>query len=623
MTRTVRPYFLPCVLASGLLVVGLRGGSYDDLARAEAFFVVWWLLGLGFAFGLLPHVVPSRAARWAVAALVALAGWTALGVLWTESVGRTVHEASRTLGFAGLLLLVVCTFGRDTCWRAAAAVTGAAIVICCLAFASRLTPLNGALAESGYVPQRLSYPFNYWNAVGVWAAMTVGLALAWSAHSRRWWLRAAALAGICVAIPVAYLTYSRSAAVGVAIAVATVIVLSRHRWLAALHAALAGTGSAAVILVLRSQPEIARGSGQAGAGWVLLALGGAVLGCAIGAFAGYAGGVERVRLAPRLTRWLAASVGVIAVVAAIAFLPTVAARAWDSFHARQDGPATTDPAHRLTNLQGGRRYLWEVALLAFRRHPMQGEGAGSYEFVWNRDERWSQHARDAHSLYLEALAETGLPGALLVVVALGVSLVAAVIAPFRHPAAASTGAAAGCAAALLVFCVTAGVDWMWESTAVTAAAIVCAGLALAAGSRQTSRPRMLPRVAGSLLAVIALVLQTPALLAVSQVRVSQEAIRDRRGEDALVAATEAVHAEPWSADGVSQRALVLEQMGFLDGAADDARRATELEPTNADAWLVLARIEVERRHTRQAIAAASKARQLNPRNPLFNPAGGS
>jgi hypothetical protein len=29
------------VLAGGLLVVGLRGGSYDDVARGEAFFVIW------------------------------------------------------------------------------------------------------------------------------------------------------------------------------------------------------------------------------------------------------------------------------------------------------------------------------------------------------------------------------------------------------------------------------------------------------------------------------------------------------------------------------------------------------------------------------------------------------
>ncbi len=338
MTRTVWRYFLPLALASGLLVTGLRGGSYDDVARAEAFFYVWWVLGLSLAFGLLPRVVPSRAARCAVAALIALAVWTGLGVLWTESVGRTLHEASRTLGFAGLLLLVVCTFGRDNWSRAAGAVTATAVLVCCLAMASRLSPLTSALEASGYAPSRLAYPFNYWNAVGVWAAMTVGLALAWSAHAARWWLRAAALGGVCVAVPVAYLTYSRSAAVGVVIAVVAVVVLSRHRWLALLHAVLASAGSAAVILAIRSRPEIAEGSGRDGAGWVVLVLAVAVLGCTVGAFAGHVGRVDRIRLAPRLARLVAASFAIVAVVAGIAFLPTVSARAWDSFQARQFWP---------------------------------------------------------------------------------------------------------------------------------------------------------------------------------------------------------------------------------------------------------------------------------------------
>lgn len=627
MKSSLRRDFLPVLLAGGLLVVGLRGGSYDDVARGEAFFVVWWVLGLALAFGLLPRAVPSRPARVAVAALIALAGWTALGALWSESVGRTLHEASRTLGFAGLLLFVLCTFGRETWWRAAAAVTATAILVCCLSFASRMAPLGGALEgaldESGYVTKRLNYPFNYWNAVGIWAAMTVGLALAWSAHAGRWWMRAAALAGVSVAVTVAYLTYSRSAAIGVAIAVVAVVALSRHRWLAALHAVLAAAGSAALILTVRSQPEIAQGSGHGGAGWVLLAVAVAVVGCTLGAYAGSAAHVERARLSPRLTRVVAGLIGVVALVAAIVFAPTVTARAWDSFRERQDVALPADPARRLSGLSGERRLLWDAALDTFRSHPLRGEGAGTYEFVWNQDERWTHHVRDAHSLYLETLAETGLPGALLLVLALGASLAAAVVAPFRQRDPAATGAAAGCAAALLVFCVTAGVDWMWESTAITAAAIACAGLALASGTRRAPQRRAVPRVAGCLLAVMALGLQTPALLAASKVRASQDAIRDRRGHDALVTATDAVKAEPWSTIGVSQRALVLERLGFLDAAAADARRATELETTNAEAWLILARIEVERHRTPQAIAAANRARELNPRNPVFAPSGGS
>jgi hypothetical protein len=615
MTRIVRRYFLPFLLAGGLAVVALRGGSYDDVARGQLFFVAWWLLGLGLAFGLLPQVVPSRVAWLAVAALIALSAWTALGALWTDSVGRTLHEASRTLGFAGLLLIVVCTFGRDTWWRGVAGVTLAAIVICCVALASRLSPLSGALEESGYVSQRLSYPLNYWNAVGVWAAMTVGPALAWSAHATTWLLRSATLAGVCVAIPVAYLTYSRAGLAGVVIAILAVIALSRHRWLAALHAVLAIAGSAAVILTIRSQPEIVDGSGYDGAGSVVLVLAVAILGCTAGVLAARAGRIERVRLSRRAARAVVGSVAAVAVVAAVAFLPPVVARAWDDFHAEQY--ESSDLADRLTNLEGGRRLIWDVALRTFRDRPLEGVGAGTYEFFWNRDPRWTGHIVDAHSIYLEALAELGLPGALLLVLALGAALVAAVKAPFRELDAAPAGAAAGSAAALLVFCVTAGVDWMWESTAVTVAAILCAGLALAAGARRVAQRRALPRAAGVLLALVALGLQTPPLIAASQVRASQRAIREQRGEEAVAAATEAIRAEPWSVDGVYQRALALEQMGFLDAAAKDAVRATELEPTNAEVWLVLARIEVERRRSREALAAAARARELNPRNPLF------
>ena len=83
-------------------------------------------------------------------------------------------EAVRTLGFAGSMLVVGWTFGRRDWHVAAGFVAIAAVVICILAFASRLLPslLPSAVEEAGIDTRRLSYPLNYWNAVGVWAAMT-------------------------------------------------------------------------------------------------------------------------------------------------------------------------------------------------------------------------------------------------------------------------------------------------------------------------------------------------------------------------------------------------------------------------------------------------------------------
>jgi hypothetical protein len=620
MATILQRAFLPCILAAGLIVIAWNGGSYDDISRRETFFTVWWLIGLGAAFGLMPRARLSRLTLVAIVGFMALAAWIGLGAIWSDSVGRTLREASRTLGLGGVLLLVVWTFGPRAWRRGVAATTAAAIFICCLAMVSRLTPLTGALEATGYVTKRLNFPFNYWNAVGVWAAMTVGLALAWSAHATRWCIRALALGGVCVAVPVAYLTYSRTAAVGVVIAAATVVALSRHRWLAALNVALAGASSGAVILAIRAHPAISTGTGTRGAAVVAAVLASGIALCTLATFASSRAAVDRTRLSPRATRKVLAVSGAVVVIGVSTVGPALATDAWDSFNRGKEVRATADPARRLTDLSGDRRNLWAAALRAFREQPVTGTGAGTYEFVWNRDPDWTHHVIDAHSLYFEALAEIGLPGALLLVVALGAPLSAALVAPFRQRDAASAGAAAGCAAALLVFCVAAGVDWMWESTAVAVAAVVCGGLVLAAGSHDASGRRIRPRTAGCLLAVIALGLQAPALLSAFEIRASQDAVHDRRLADAVDAATVAITAQPWNIDGYFQRALVLEQFGFLDAAARDARRATEKESQNAEAWLIRARIDVERHKVDAAIAAAERARALNPRNPVFAPA---
>ena len=256
---------------------------------------------------------------------------------------------------------------------------------------------------------------------------------------------------------------------------------------------------------------------------------------------------------------------------------------------------------------------------AFDRHPIEGAGAGTYEFIWNRDERWSHHVRDAHSLYFETLAELGLPGALLLVIALSALLLAGAAARGRQADPVSAGAARR---------LRRGVsDVLRHGRGRLDVGVDGRRLrGLRRGRRRRGRglqtrwilPDVLPRVALTLLALIVLGLQTPILIAAAEVNASQAAVRERRIEAAVLAASVAVHAEPWSADGYLQRALVLEQQGYLDAAAKDARAAVAKERLNAETWLILARIEVERGRTKEAIAAATRARELNPRNPTFN-----
>ena len=60
----------------------------------------------------------------------------------------------------------------------------------------------------------------------------------------------------------------------------------------------------------------------------------------------------------------------------------------------------------------------KLALHAFKAHPIDGTGAGTFAFWW-----WShdgdEFLRDAHSLYLEELGEQGIVGGVLILTFVG------------------------------------------------------------------------------------------------------------------------------------------------------------------------------------------------------------
>ena len=122
---------------------------------------------------------------------------------------------------------------------------------------------------------------------------------------------------------------------------------------------------------------------------------------------------------------------------------------------------------------GPRIDYWTVALDQWRENLWLGSGAGTFALYWLREESQSA-VLDAHSLYVETLAEVGPVGLTLLVVALSVPIVAAV--RFREHPLAGAGAAAYAA-----YLVHAGLDWDWEMPAVTLAGLLCGVGLLGAG----------------------------------------------------------------------------------------------------------------------------------------------
>ncbi len=547
--------------AALVLVYALRGGAYDIVVRQEHGLIVWWVLAVGIALGLLPRARPPRAVLLLLAALAAYAAWTALSLTWTESSERTSAELARVLDYLGVVALIASVLDRRT-WRAAAMGLGfGALVVCALAVASRLYPsaFPPDQAAGVFSTDRLDYPFGYWNAVGAWGAMSAAIGLIWSAHDGSRGRRAIALALVPVAILTTYLTYSRAGVGAIALALIVALAFSRNRLTTFLHALVAGAAAGFAVLAVRGAPQIAHASGTNGRSGVLAALifGGAA--CGMVALLTSVTGLDRRSLPRAAARRVGAVAALALAVVAVGFGPSLAEHAWNSFKNTGTTPAaTTNPTARLSNLSGTRYNLWRVAIDGFKAHPITGTGAGTYEFWWNRNQRDAEFVLNAHSLWLENMEELGLPGLLLVLAVAGTTLWVAIVARRRARRAASAGITAAALAALTVYLLSASVDWMWQSTAVTVlaiAAVAVVGSRLGEGKLQL---RWLPRAAIALAAVGATAIQLPGLLSTTAIRRSQSAERAGNARAALAWANQALSAEPWSASAYDQRALVLE-----------------------------------------------------------------
>ena len=603
----------------------IRGGSYDIVVRQEEGLVIWLVLGMGFVLGVIPRYLPRRAALLPLGALVLLALWTGLSLAWTESDERSVAEVARLVHYLGLLTLVWTLTGRST-WRPAlAGAAAAAVAACAVAVASRLfaflpsDPVDEGLTGPAF--ERLSYPFNYWNGLAAWGAMSIAMALAWSAHARSVAARAAFLAAVPLCATTVYLTYSRAGAIGTAVALVAVVAVSANRWTVALHALVAALATAAAIAQIRGHDEIAQATGTAGGLEVAVTL---LMGaCACAGTAVLTRAIrsdERLRLPRRLGQLGAGACAVVMLVAGLTVAREPIADAWGQFTNQPVAARTADPAARLTNFGGTRYANWQSARAAFDAHPIVGTGAGTFEFWWNRH-GGEDFVLDAHSLYVEQAAELGVPGFILTVAFLVGLLGLATRARLELRPAAGAGAAGAGMAAFLVFLLHAGVDWMWEMTAVTALALVCVALAGTAKGGRRIRPNWRLRAGLTAVAATCAIVQVPGLLSTSRVRESQRAVRAGEGAVAFHKARGATSAAPWSASARVQRGLVLMRAGELAAAERDLRRAAELEPTNWRHFLLLARLEARRGNAQRALAYYRDARKLRPRSRFVRQAG--
>ena len=234
-----------------------------------------------------------------------------------------------------------------------------------------------------------------------------------------------------------------------------------------------------------------------------------------------------------------------------------------------------------------RTAYWHVAVREAEANPVAGSGAGTFADWWLRERSTPISTKEAHSLYVETLAELGPLGLALVLGALAVAVAAAFSGRRPVLGAAVTGYAVG-----------AAVDFHWELAGVTVPAVILGAAAVSSPRPRRSAVRALP-VLIPLIAATVLAYAGNERLASARAALSS-------GDDARAAADarSALRFAPFSADA-------WEVIGDATHSAAAYRRGISLDRNDWNLWFQLAAVTNGEPHR----LAAREAARLNPFGP--------
>jgi O-Antigen ligase len=471
-------------------------------------------IGAGLIVAATVLLAPAREAHglWSVGLLLAFTALTALSVVWSVQPDQSFKDAGRMLAYSGVFgAAVALARAVPNRWPAVlAGVTLATVVVCGYALLTKVFP---SALDANDVYARLRAPYDYWNAIGLTAAMGVVCCL-WLGSRRAGHAVLSALAypAMGLVLVTLMLAYSRGALVAAAFGVALwfCIVPLRLRGAAVL---IAGAVAAALVVAWDfSRPALSTEGVALGvrvtAGHQLGALLAAMLilltlaGLAIGFFTGREAPTPRARRNAGATLLALLALAVIGFAGALAVshrgLPGSVSHA---FHALTDTHAKVpNTPGRLTAISSVRARYWDEALSVFKAHPVLGAGAEGYRTARLRYRTAPIEVRHAHGFAVQTLADLGVVGMALVLALLLAWMAAAGRAthPFNRrwaswstlrrgrrarpgwrrisaPYSPERTGMLGMLCIVVVFGVHSLVDWTWYVPGTACVALLCAG----------------------------------------------------------------------------------------------------------------------------------------------------
>jgi hypothetical protein len=587
-------------IAVGYFGIALLQGAYATTAIAWGAIAIWGIVALAIILGIWPGGDLPREAVVAIACWAGLAVLSALSATWANDAGRAFSATLLPGAYAGLTAFVVLSSPTIAARSWLLGLLGGTMLTTAIALASRLDPgFLGASDVGVLIPGsagRLSYPIGYWNGLAACVAVGVVLLVWLGSQARDRDARAIAIGLVPIGGLALYLTSSRGGFAAVALGIGVLVALGPGRARLLAGAALGAIATVGVSLFARGRYDLIHdlGTGAQQAQGLEVAL--------VTAAAAVAAGGTRWWLDPALSTIAvprhARRIGLVVLIAgAVAGL--VIANPFSKVRQFENGGGSGTPGQRsLFSASGsGRAQFWEAAVDAFASRPLGGVGAGNYELYWNAHPEAAIVTGNAHSLFLEELADLGPLGLLLVLGPFAAALVAARARWRRAPP-----ELAPALALLATAGVGATIDWTWRIPAAFIPAVVAIGLltgrgtlAPAPGVAGRTRPRGVRGfglgVATLLFAWAIVWMAAVVILASWRLASSRDAVASGDLAAAASDARSAASVEPFSPEPRLQLALIQELAGNPVQARAAAEEAIQRAPGDWRGWAVAARID--------------------------------
>jgi hypothetical protein len=614
-------------VAAAVFALSYANGGFGATTRSYAGIAAWWILGVGAAVGVASaRSGVDRLALAAIGLLSAFAVWVLISASWATDAERVFEQFNQVSLYVAVFAIAILLARLVPASTLVGGVALALSAVATVALISRCFPSAFGLQPGSTIlsplKNRLSFPLGYWNGLGIEVALAYPLLLSLMASRRSRIASALAALPLPVLAAVMYLTSSRGAFVAAGVAVLAFVILTPRRWTAAAAVVVAGGAGAAAVAVLVHKKALVDGDvdtslgvhqGHHAALWIAIS-------CVVTALA-WAGVMELgTRLSPPSRVVGQATVAAVVVLAIVAIVLAHPIAKFDDFKSNSSsstGTSTVTTTHLLSSSGSGRWQFWGSAVSEFRAHPLNGGGAGSWQAWWLEHGSLPAYSEFAHSLYLEALAELGIVGLLLIAGA----VIAAVVGAVRSAFALASGEVAAAAACGIAFFAAAAYDWVWQLAGIAVVGVGMLGIALGASPSMRAAARSwfgTLRPAIAVVAVAAIIPQFVALAAGVHLRSSQTAYTAGDGEKARSQALAAKALEPWAASPYLQLGLVSEDEGNYDAAARWLGEAISRSKRDWSLWLIAARIETERGAIALARRDLHEAQRLNPHSSIFH-----